>query len=135
MKGGQTPVKDPSESSGEESIPELIDLGNEGEIPCPLPLQRAKCPTLLRQPVIPFPSPKGPKKVTPEVASEVVQEVPEEQIIYIDDDADLSPLQLLERQVDSLLMPAPADTTPMVQKTYQSLGRRLQLLRMPEKEE
>ena len=48
---------------------------------------------------------------------------------------DPSPLQLLERQVDSLLMLPPADTTPMAQKTYRSLGRGLQLLRMPENEE
>ena len=44
------------------------------------------------------------------------EEVPEEQIIYIDDDADPSPLSLLERQVDHLLMPPPADTTPIVQR-------------------
>ena len=42
--------------------------------------------------------------------------VPEEQIIYIDDDTDLSPLSLLERQVDHLLMPPPTDTTPIVQR-------------------
>ena len=42
--------------------------------------------------------------------------MPEEQIIYIDDDADLSPLSLLERQVDCLLMPPPADTTPIAQR-------------------
>ena len=48
---------------------------------------------------------------------------------------DPSPLQLLERQVDSLLMLPPADTTPMAQKTYRSLGRGLQLLRMLENEE
>ena len=32
-------------------------------------------------------------------------------------------------------MPPAADTTPMVQKTYRSLGRGLQLLRIPENEE
>ena len=48
---------------------------------------------------------------------------------------DPSPLQLLERQVDSLLMLPPADTTPIAQKTYRSLGRGLQLLRMLENEE
>ena len=31
---------------------------------------------------------------------------------YIDDDRDLSPLQLPERQVDSLLMMPPADSAP-----------------------
>ena len=43
--------------------------------------------------------------------------------------------QLLERQVDSLLMPPPADSAPMARKTYRSLGRGLQLSRMPEDEE
>ena len=47
---------------------------------------------------------------TPEICPE---EVPEEQIIYIDDDVDPAPLQLLESQVDSLLMLPPSDTTPM----------------------
>ena len=43
--------------------------------------------------------------------------VPKEQIIYINDDTDPSPLSLLERQVDCLLMPPPTDTTPIVQRT------------------
>ena len=55
--------------------------------------------------------------------------------IYIDDDRDPSPLQLLERQVDSLLMLPPADSAPKAWKTYRSLGRGLQLSRMPEEEE
>ena len=59
----------------------------------------------------------------PEVAPETsVKEVPEEQIIYIDDDAEPTPLQLLEKQVDSLLMPPPVDTAPAAQKAHRSLG-------------
>ena len=42
--------------------------------------------------------------------------MPEEQIIYIDDDTDPSPISLLKRQVDRLLMPPPTDTTPIVQR-------------------
>ena len=42
--------------------------------------------------------------------------MPEGQIIYIDDYTDPSPLSLLERQVDCLLMPPPTDTTPIVQR-------------------
>ena len=61
--------------------------------------------------------------------------VPEEQIIYIDDDRDLSPLQLLEKQVDSLLMLPPADCAPKAQKTPRSLGRGLQLSRTSDDEE
>ena len=63
------------------------------------------------------------------------EKVPEEQIIYIDDDRGPSPLQLLEKQVDSLLMPPPADSAPKARKTYRSLSRGLQLSRMPEDEE
>ena len=59
------------------------------------------------------------------------EKVPEEQIIYIDNDRDPSPLQLLERQVDSLLMPPPVESAP---KVYRSLGRGLQLSRMSEDE-
>ena len=136
MKGGQTPVKDLSESELSESIPELIDLREEGEKPSPFPPQRAQHPTMLKLPVLYSSPPKGLRKDVQEAATGVCQEkVLEEQIIYIDDDMDLSPLQLLKRQVDSLLMLPPADTTPMVQKTYRSLGRGLQLLRMPENEE
>ena len=80
--------------------------------------------------------PEGLRRDVQETAVGVCQEkVPEEQIIYIDDDRDPSPLQLLERQVDGLLMLPPADSAPMAQKTYRSLGRGLQLSRMPEDEE
>ena len=60
-------------------------------------------------------------------------EVPEEQIIYIDDDADPSPLCLLKKQVDSLLMPPPSDMTPMAQMAPKSPSRDHQLPRMPER--
>ena len=68
---------------------------------------------MLKLPV-PYSSlPKGQKGNDQEAATGVCQEkVPEKQIIYIDDDRDPSPLQLLERQVDSLLMPPPADSAP-----------------------
>ena len=63
------------------------------------------------------------------------EKVPEEQIIYIDNDRDLSPPQLLKKQVDSLLMPPPADCTPKALKTSRSLGRGLQLSRTSDDEE
>ena len=94
--------------------------------------KRVKCPTTLGldkklattaegSPILPPPSSKGKvgKRTTPVAASEVnieAEEVPKEQIIYIDDDADPSPLSLLERQVDCLLMPPLADTTPIAQR-------------------
>ena len=59
--------------------------------------------------------------------------MPEEHIIDIDDDADPSPLQLLERQGDHLLMPPPSDTTPMAQKAPKSPSRDHQFPRMPER--
>ena len=98
MKGGQTPVKDLSESELSESIPELIDLREEGEKPSPFPLQRAQHPTMLKLPVLYSSPPEGLRKDVQEAITGVCQEkVPEEQIIYIDDDMDPSPLQLLER--------------------------------------
>ena len=136
MKGDQTPVKDLSESELLESIPELIDLREEGEKPSPFPSHKAQHPTMLKLPVPYSSPPEGPRRDVQEAATGVCQEkVLEEQIIYIDDDMDPSPLQLLERQVDSLLMPRPADSAPMAWKTYRSLGRGLQLSRMPEDEE
>ena len=80
--------------------------------------------------------PKGQKGNDQGAVTGVCQEkVPEEQIIYIDDDRDPSPLQLLEWQVDSQLMPPPADSAPKAWQSYRSLGRGLQLSRMSEDEE
>ena len=134
--GDQTPAKDLSDPDLSEPMPELIDLREEGEKPSPFPSQKAQCPPRLKLPT-PYSSlPKGQKGNDQEAATGVCQEkVPEEQIIYIDDDRDPSPLQLLERQVDSLLMLPPADSAPKAWKTYRSLGRGLQLSRMSEDEE
>ena len=134
--GDQTPVKDLSDSDLSEPIPELIDLREEGEKPSPFPSQKAQRPTMLKLPVLYSSPSKDQRGNDQEVATGVCQEkVLEEQIIYIDDDMDPSLLQLLERQIDSLLMPPPADSAPIAQKTYRSLGRGLQLSRMPEDEE
>ena len=134
--GDQIPVKDLSDSDLLEPVPELIDLREEGEKPSSFSTQRAQCPTMLKLPAPYSFLPKGQKGGDQEAATGVCQEkVPEEQIIYIDNDRDPSPLQLLERQVDSLLMPPPADSAPKAWKTYRSLGRGLQLSRMSEDEE
>ena len=134
--GDQTPAKDLSDSDLLESIPELIDLREEGEKPSPPPSQKAQHPTMLKLPAPYSSPPEGPRRDVQEVAQGVWQEkILEEQIIYIDDDRDLSPLQLCERQVDSLLMLPPADSARKAWKTYRSLGRGLQLSRMPENEE
>ena len=83
-------------SSGDESIPELIDLREEEEVPPPSPPKKANCPTTLglhekiavtteKPPVFPFPPPKENAKTLLVAAPGVhTEEVPEEQIIYID---------------------------------------------------
>ena len=117
-------------------MPELIDLREEGEKPSPFPAQKAQHPTILKLPTPYSSPPEGQTGNDQGAVTGVCQEkVLEEQIIYIDDDRDPSPLQLLERQVDSLLMLPPAETAPKARKTYRSLGRGLQLFRMSEDEE
>ena len=67
----------------------------------------------------PFSKSKVGKRTTPVAGPEAsieVEELPEEHIIYINDDADLSPLSLLETQVDCVLMPPPVDATPIAQR-------------------
>ena len=103
-------------------------------MPPPFQPKRANCPTTLelhgkkvvtseKLPASPFPPLKDHIKTFPAAAHEIcLEEVPEEQIIYIDNDADPSYLCLLERQVDSLLMPPQSDTTPMAQKAPKSPG-------------
>ena len=139
------PAEDSQDSSREESIPELIDLREGEEVPPPSLLKKANCPTTLglherivvtseKLPAFSFPPSQGSLKALPAAAPEIhPEEVPEEQIIYIDDDVDPSLLCLLERQVDHLLMPPPSDTTPMAQKGPKSPSRDHQLPRMPER--
>ena len=131
--GETAPAEDLSDP---ESIPELIDLREEGEKLSPFPSQKAQCPTTLKLPALALPPLEGQKGNDQEVVTGICQEkVPEEQIIYIDDDRDPSPLQLLEKQVDGLLMPPPADCAPKAGKTPRSLGRGLQLSKMSDNEE
>ena len=129
------PAENSQDSSGKESIPELINLREGEEMLPPSQPKRANRSTTLKLhekvadtsekvPAFFFPPLKDHIKTLPVAAPEICpEEVPEEQIIYIDDDADPSPLCLLERQVDSLLMPPQLDTTPMAQKAPQSPGR------------
>ena len=131
--GDKAPAEDLSDP---ESIPELIYLREEGEKLSPFPSQKAQCPTTLKLPALTFPPLEGQKGNDQEAVTGICQEkVPEEQIIYRDNDRDPSPLQLLEKQVDSLLMLPPADCAPKAQKIPRSLGRGLQLSRMSDDEE
>ena len=128
-KDGQTPMGNPPESSGDESMPELINL-RDGENTTTPPLsRRVQRPETLKLTAL------GATGTQLEAAPETsMKEVPEEQIIYIDDDAEPTPLQLLEKQVDSLLMPPPVDTAPVAQKDHRSLGRGVQLFKVAEEE-
>ena len=124
LKGNTASVEDSQVSSSDEPIPELIDLREEEDVPP----KRANHPTTLRLhnkiavtaeklPVLPFPLPKDNAETLLVAALGVhTEKVPKEQIIYIDDDANPSPLSLLKRQVDHPLMPPPADMTPIVQR-------------------
>ena len=132
LEGNTATARDPQVSSSDEAIPELIDLGKEEDATPPLPPKQLNCPTTLgldkkmattteRSPIPPplFSKGKAGKRTTPVAAPEVnieAKEVPEEQIIYIDDGMDPSPLNLLERQVDHLLMPPPVGTIPIAQR-------------------
>ena len=106
-------------------MPELIDLGKGEEMLPPsqpkwadhLAMQKLHekmATTLEKLPAFSFPPLQDHIKTLPAPTPETCpEEVPEEQIIYIDDDVDPTPLQLLKSQVDSLLMPPPSDMTPM----------------------
>ena len=136
IAGDQTPVNDLSNADLLEPMPELIDLREEGEKSSPFPAQKAQRPTTLRLPTPYSSPPEGRKGNDQEAVTGVCQKkVPEEQIIYIDDDRDPSSLQLLKRQVDSLPMLPPVESAPKTQKTYRTLGQGLQLTRMSEDEE
>ena len=138
-------AEDSQVSSGDESIPELIDLREGEEVPPPSLSKKANHPTTLglhekiaviseKLPIFPFPPPKENAK-TPLGAAlgEHTEEVPEEQIIYIHDDTIPSPLTLLERQVDCLLMSPPTGPTLIAQKAPMSPKGGHQPLKVPEK--
>ena len=133
LKANTASAEDPQASSSDESIPELIDLREEEGVPpkrinhaTTLGLNKKMAVVAEKTPIPPSPFPKGNAMTLPVAAPEVnieAEAVPEEQIIYIDDDIDPSPLSLLERQVDCLLMPPPTDTTPIVQRIPMPLRR------------
>ena len=95
LKGKNAPAEDSQESSGEESIPELIDLREGDEVPPPSLSKKANHPTTLglhekmavtseKLPAFSFPPLKDHIKTLPAAAPKIhPEEVPEEQIIYI----------------------------------------------------
>ena len=130
-------------TSSSESIPALIDL-NEEIPPCqmltpPRP-RNAILPATLRfdkkttvvlaenLPPLLLSSNKGKpgKRSTPEATQEgpvAKEEVPEESIIYIDDDLEPSPLAKMEAQVDKLKMPPPVDNTLITAGTLLAISQ------------
>ena len=74
IEGDQTLGKDLSDSDLSESIPELIDLREEGEKPSPFPSQKAQCPTMLKLPVLYSSPPEGQNGNDQEATIGVCQE-------------------------------------------------------------
>ena len=98
-----------SESSGDDSVPDLIGLQEESQPP-PVPPKRATHPTTLgldkkqslQEPaLVVSPTSKG-KSGKPAIAIPLVtvQPVREEEIVHTDDDRESSPLQHMQQQVD-----------------------------------
>ena len=106
-KGTSASAEDSQVSSGEESIPELIDLREEEEVSPPSIPKRAHHPITLgldkkmtapaeRPPIPPTPISKGKTEMRMALVA--------------------TPKMHIERQVDHLLMPPPVDTTFIVQR-------------------
>ena len=86
VKDGQIPTGNLPELLGDESMSELIDLRDREDTTTPSPPKRAQHPETLNL------STFGATRTQPVVAPEAhLKEVPEEQIIYIDDDAKPTP--------------------------------------------
>ena len=125
--------------SSSDSVPKLVDSDSEvcsGEAPPKVP-EPVKIP--LRRPVdsktSPFTTTAAVEKISPPqflnasprkrpampYASEApltTQEIPEDEIIYIDDDSeDPAPIKQLTHHADKILMPPPVDTTLVSRET------------------
>ena len=141
-RGKDCPEDGPLTSSS-ESIPALIDL-NEEIPPCqmltslrpgnavrPATLELNKKATVILAENLPPPllssdKEKPEKGSTPEATREgpvAKEEVPEESIIYIDDDLEPSPLAKMEAQIDKLKMPPPVDNTSIAAGTLLAISQ------------
>ena len=98
---------------------------------CPATLGLDKKATVVLAENLPPPllsSDKGKpgKRSTPEASQEGLvakEEVPEESIIYIDDDLEPSPLARMEAQVDKLKIPPPVDNTLIAAGTLLAISQ------------
>ena len=102
-----------------------------GNAVCPATLGLDKKATVVPVENLPPPllsSDKGKpgKRSTPEATQEgpvAKEEVPEESVIYIDDDLEPSPLAKMEVQVDKLKMPPPVDNTLIAAGTLLAISQ------------
>ena len=111
LTGKNPPIEDLQGSSGKESMPKLIDLGEGEEMPAPSQPKRADRPTpieitwkngnhIREAASLLLPPLQDHIKILLAAVPEICpEEVPEGQIIYIDDDP--ASLQLLKNQVDN----------------------------------
>ena len=98
---------------------------------CPATLELDKKATVilaenLLPPLLSPDKEKPEKGSTPEVTQEgpvAKEEVPEESIIYIDDDLEPSPLAKMEVQIDKLKMPPPVDNTLIAAGTLLAISQ------------
>ena len=89
-----------------------------------------KATAILTENLLPSSLPSDKEKLegrrTPEATQEgpvTKEEVPEESIIYIDNDLEPSPLAKMEAQVDKLKMPPPVDNTLIAGGTLLALSQ------------
>ena len=128
-------------SISSRSLPDLIDL--EEEVPPCQPLTSTRSGNAIHPATLALnkataatptethtPSPLSPEKpegrYSPKATQErpvAKKEIPEESIIYINDDSEPSPLAKMEAQVDRLLMPPPVDNTLIAAGTLLALSQ------------
>ena len=88
-----------------------------------------------KEPLLPLPTQLNcrPEKTTGDGPQIIVEQVPEEQVIYIDDDQEPSPLTLLQQQADWMLMSPPSATMPNTQRPPLPLWQNQQPPKLPER--
>ena len=125
--------------SSSDSVPELVDSDSEVcsgeappkvlepvEIPHKHPMDSKTSPSPTTAAVVSASPPqsldasprKRPAMVYTSGVPQATQEIPEDEVIYIEDDSeDPAPIKQLTHQADKILMPPPVDTTLVSRKT------------------
>ena len=137
--------EDGPHSTSSESIPDLINLNEEEPLcqqPAPTKSGKAirpatlalnkKAAVVLTKDLLPSPLSSDKEKLEGGLTLKVTwegpvmkKEVPEESIIYIDDDLEPSPLAKMKAQVDKLKMPPPVENTLIAAGTLLALSQGL----------